>query len=198
MELDDFKRTWDEMGNQAKEKHNLNIKTFDKMSRTKYNANLNKILIPKVLGSMVCLGFSLFIVFNFDKLDAVSFEISGVMAILLFILLPAISLFSIQQLYKSADISKSYAATLKDFAIQKIMFCKLQKLNFTLSYLLLVTVLIISTRLFGRNEITDSRYFFIISFGFGYVVLFSFSKWVFKKHNHTIRQTEDLLNELAT
>ena len=198
MELDDFKNTWDEMGNQAKEKQNLNLKMFDKMNRTKFYSNLKKILLPELLGSIVCIGFAIFIAFNFDKLNSVSFKIAGAIAILLFILLPAISLLSIQQLYKSADISKSYIDTLKDFAVQKIKFCKLQKLNFTLSYLLLATVIIISTRLFGRNEATGNSYFFIISFGFGYIVLLSFSKWVFKKYNKAIQQTEDLLNELAS
>ena len=197
MELDDFKNTWDEMGNRVKEKQNLNLKIFDKMNRTKFHSSLKKILLPELLGSIVCIGFAIFIVFNFEKLDTVSFKISGAIAVLLFILLPTISLLSIQQLYKSADINKSYADTLKDFAVQKIKFCKLQKLNFTLSYLLLVAVILISTRLFGKNEATDNSYFFIISFGFGYIVLLSFSKWVFKKYNKTIRQTEDLLNELA-
>ena len=197
MELDDFKNTWDEMGNRVKEKQNLNLKIFDKMNRTKFHSSLKKILLPELLGSIVCIGFAIFIVFNFDKLDTVSFKISGAIAVLLFILLPTISLLSIQQLYKSADINKSYADTLKDFAVQKIKFCKLQKLNFTLSYLLLAAVILISTRFFEKNEATDNSYFFIISFGFGYIVLLSFSKWVFKKYNKTIRQTEDLLNELA-
>jgi hypothetical protein len=198
MELDDFKNTWDEISNRVKEKQNLNLKMFDKMNKSKFNSSLKKILLPEILGSIICIGFAIFLVFNFDKLDTVSFKIAGGIAILLFIFLPVISLLSIQRLYKSADINKSYADTLKDFAVQKINFCKLQKLNFTLSYLLLAMIILISTRLFGKNEATYSTYFFIISFGFGYIVLLSFSGWVFKKYNKTIRQTEDLLNELAS
>lgn len=198
MELDDFKNTWDKMGSQVKEKQNLNLKMFDKMDRTKFHLRLKKILLPELLGSIVCTGFAIFIAFNFDKLNSVSFKIAGAVAMLLFILLPAISLVSVQQLYKSADISKSYADTLKGFAVQKIRFCKLQKLNFTLSYLLLATVIIISTRIFGRNTATDNGYFFIVAFGFGYIVLLSLSKWVFKKYNKAIRKAEDLLNELVS
>jgi len=37
----------------------------------------------------------------------------------------------------------------------------------------------------------------IFGFCFGYVVLLFFSKWVFKKYNGIIQQTEDLLNELT-
>jgi len=198
MELDDLKNVWDTMSNQIQENQNLNPKLFDNMSNKKFHSSLKRILLPELLGSMFCFGFVIFILFNFQRLDAVSFKIAGVTSILLFIILPAISLFSIRQLYKSTDITKSYADTLKDFAHQKIKFCKLQKLNFTLSYLLLVTVILISTRLFGRNEATDNGYFFIISFSLGYIALFFFSKWVFKKYNIIIQQTEDLLNELAS
>lgn len=198
MELDDFKNTWDKIGNRVKGKQNLNLKMFDKMNRSKFRSSLKKIILPEILGSVACIGFAIFIMVNFDKLDKVTFKIAGAIAILLFIVLPAISLLSIQRLYKSADINKSYADTLKDFAVQKINFCKLQKLNFLLSYLLLAMVILISTRIFGRNEVTGNTYFFIISFGFGYIVLFSFSRWVFKKYNKTIRQTQDLLNELAS
>ncbi|MDI9366704.1 MAG: hypothetical protein QM541_17235 [Flavobacterium sp.] len=198
MELDDFKTTWDELGNQVKANQNLNLKIFDKMSRTRFHSNLKRILLPELLGSIICFGFAIFTIFNFDKLDTASFKIAGAIAILLFIFLPAISLWSIQQLYKLTDINKSYADTIKDFAVQKIKFCRLQKLNFTLSYLLLATVILISTRLFGRNDVTNNSYFFIISFGFGYIILLSFSKWAFKKYNKTIQQAEDLLNELAS
>lgn len=198
MNLDDFKDTWNEMGNQAHIASDLNSQKINKMSIVKIQSRLNKILVPEIAGSIVCLGFVIFIAFNFTKLDSASLQISGVVAMLLFITLPLISLLSIQQLYRSVDIDKSYVDTLKDFAIRKIRFCKLQKLNYTLCYLLLVTVILVSTRIFGRNALTDSSYFFITAFGFGYIVLFSFSKWVFKKYNKTIRQTEDLLHELTS
>lgn len=197
MELDDFKNTWDEMSKQVKEKQNFNLKTFDKMSKTKLNSNLQKIALPEIFASIICVGCAIFIGFKFHLLDTALFKIVGVASISLFILLPAISLLSIQQLYKSTDIGKSYADTLKEFAIQKIKFCKLQKLNFTLSYLLMAVLIILVTKLFGKNEISDNAYFFLIVFGFGYIVLLSVSKWVFKKYNKTIQQTEDLLNELS-
>ena len=198
MELDDFKNTWDEMTNRVKEKQNLNLKMFDKKNKMKFHSSLKKILVPEILASVICIGCAIFIGFNFGRLNTIAFKIVGIVAILLLVILPAISLMSIQQLYKAGDINKSYADTVKEFAIKKIKFCKLQKLNFILCHLLLVTVILLVTKLFGRNEITDGNYFFITSFGIGYIVLVFFSKWVFKVYNKKIRQTEDLLNELAS
>ena len=196
MELDDIKNTWDEMSYRVKEKQNVNLKLFDNMSKRKFDRHLNKIIFPEILGSAVCIGSAAFIGFNFYRLDTVTFKVVGILSILLFVVLCVLSLLSIQHLYKGVDVNKPYADTLKTFAIEKIKFCKLQKLNITVSYLLLVTVILLMTRLFGRNEITDSKYFWILSFSIGYIFLVFFSKFVYKSYNKTIRETENLLKEL--
>ena len=196
MELDDFKNTWDAMGKQVEQKQNFNSKTFNKMGKRKFNSNLQKIAIPEIIASILCIAAAIYIGFQFNLLDTAVFRIAGVATILLLIVLPAISLFSVQQLYKATDIGKSYADTLKEFAIQKMKFYKLQKLNINLSYLLLAVLMIIITKLFGNHTNDENAYFMLFGFSFGYVVLLFFSKWVFKKYNRIIQQTENLLNEL--
>ncbi|MGB3343126.1 MAG: hypothetical protein WBA61_04375 [Aequorivita sp.] len=195
MELDDFKNTWDEMSNQVNE--NLNFKIFNKMSKRKFNSNLQKIAIPELLASIICVGAAIYIGFKFNLLDTAIFRIAGVSAILLLLILPAISLFSIQQLYKSTDIGKPYVDTLKEFAVQKMRFCKLQKLNISLSYLLLAVVMILVTKFYGNHTDDENAYIMIFGFSFGYVILLFFSKWVFKKYNRIIEQTENLLKEIS-
>ena len=198
MELDDYKNTWDEMGEKVEEKQIFNPKLLNKMSKSKFDSKLKKIAIPEIIASIICFGSAIYIGFQFNVLNTVLFKFVGVALILLFILLPAISLHSVQQLYKSVDINKSYADTLKEFAVQKMKFYKLQKLNIALSYPLLALLMILITKLFGKHTNDENAYFMIFGFCFGYVVLLFFSEWVFKKYNRIIRQTEDLLNELST
>ena len=195
MELDNFKNTWDDIGSKLKIKQNFNPQKLDKMNKTKFQSSLNKILLPEIFGAVLCIGFAIYIGYNFSKLETLTFQIAGIVAIVLFVILPVISLLGILQVYKVADINKPYSETLKNFAVGKIKFCKLQKLNFTLCYLLAVTVILISTRLFGRNDITDSKYFFIVAYSFVYIVLLFFSKWVAKTYNKTIQQAEELLKD---
>lgn len=198
MELDDFKNTWDEIGKQVEEKQFFNPKTLNKMTKGKFNSNLQKIAIPEIIASIFCIGCAIYISFQFALLDTVLFKTIGVASISLLILLPAISLFSIRLLFKSTDIGKSYVETLKEFAVQKMKFCKLQKLNITLSYILLAVLMVLVTKIFGKNTNDENAYILIFGFCFGYIVLLFFSKWVFKKYNKIIQQTENLLTELST
>jgi hypothetical protein len=196
MELDDLKNTWNEMNNEVKERQNFTLKILDKMSNRKLHSKLYRIILPEVLGSLICISSAFFIGFNFDKLDRTAYQIIGVIGILVFVMVTVISLLSLENLNKAGDVGKPYADTLKDFATQKIKFCRLQKLNLRLSYLQLVIVVLLLPKFFEKSGITDSKYFFIFSFSFCFIFLLIFSKWVMNSYNKTIRQTEDLLKEL--
>jgi len=197
MELDDLKNTWDELGNQVKGKQNFTIKIFDKMSNRKFHSKLYKIILPEILGSLICISSAFFIGFNFGKLNGATYQIIGLLGIFVFVIVTVISLLSLQNLIKVGDVGKPYVDTLKDFGTQKIKFYKLQKLNLRLSYLQLVIVVLLLPKFFEKSGITDSKYFYIFSFSFCLIFLLIFSKWVMKSYNKTIRQTEDLLKELT-
>ena len=140
MELDDFKKTWGDMSSRVTINENFNPKKFDKMNKSKSQSILNRIILPEVLGTIVCIGSAIFIAINFSKLEPVAYQLIGILTILILIILSMLSLLSILPLFKVADLNKSYAETLKDFANKKRNFFKLQKCNLLLSYGLLVTV----------------------------------------------------------
>ena len=198
MELDDFKNTWDDMSSQVTINPNFNLKKFDKMNKSKFHSRLYKIVLPEMIGTSICIGFAIYIGVHFSKLEPLSYQVVGMLTIILLGVLSVLSLMSILPLYKVANLNKSYAETLKDFAIKKRNFFKLQKLNLLLSFVLLVMVVLLSARLFGRNEITDSKYFFVFTFIFGFSFFLIFSKWVVKNYKKSIRTTEALLKELST
>lgn len=196
MELDDYKNTWNELSTGVKVNQNFKLKQFDKMNKTTFQKIRNNIILPETFGSIVCIGFAIYIGFRFENLATTTFQIIGIVTILVLVLLSVIGLMSILPLYKIGNLNKPYSETLKDFASKKIFFCKLQTLNFRLSYLLLVLTILLSTRLFGQNEITDSKYFFVFAFIFGFSFFLVISKWVAKNYKKSIRHTEDLLKDL--
>ena len=94
------------------------------------------------------------------------------------------------------NVNKPYGETLKGFATQKLKFYKLQKINVTLSYLLLVTIIVLLSKFFNGKDLTDSKYFWTFSITIGYIFLLFFSTVVSKFYKSTVRQAEELLQEL--
>ncbi|MEP6927748.1 MAG: hypothetical protein ABI834_08930 [Ginsengibacter sp.] len=198
MELDDLKNTWEDVNNQVKTQQNLTTKMINQMTQTKYYSSLKKIAYPEIIGAIICFIGAAFIATNFSKLDTTFLKCAGIISILLLLTLPVISLISLRQFNMPGDVNKPHAETLKKFAIQKIRFHKFQRINITLSYILLVTIIILFSKLFGRNSISDSKYFWTFSFSLGYIFLLFFSKWVSKNYNNALRQAEELLKELES
>jgi hypothetical protein len=195
MELDDLKNTWDAISSQVKEQNHLSPEIIDQMTQKKYYYHIKKIAFPEIIGSIICLTGAFFIGVKFYKLDTAFFQGVGVLSILLLLALSIISWFSLRQ-FNIIDVNKPYAETVKIFASRKLTFFKLQKVNVILSYLLLVTIIILMAKLFNGRDITDSKYFWIYSFSVGYLLLMFYSKRVSKYYAKTVRQAEELLQEL--
>lgn len=195
MELDDLKNTWDNQSDKTQQQ-NLTFKIIDQMTQTKYNSKINRIAYPEIIGSVICLIATIFIGLNFYKLDTTFLQGVGVISILVLLTLSVVSFLSLRQLKMTNDFSKPYAETLKILATQKLEFYKLQKINMTLSYLLLVTVIILLSKFFSGRDITDSKYFWTFSFSFGYIFLLFFSKFVIRFYKNTLKKSEELLQEL--
>ena len=192
MELDDLKNTWTELSGEAK----IDTKIIEQTTKSNYKSNLKKIVYPEIVGVLVCLLGAVYIGLHFDKLDSNLLKGTGILAIVLLVLIPVISLISLLQFNTIGDLNKPYSETLADFATQKIRFHKLLKVSTLLSYLLLVMVIILLSKLFGENDISSSKYFWIFSFSFGYIFLLFYSKWVTKQYRNSLQQAENLLKEL--
>ena len=198
MELDDLKNTWKGIDNQLKNQQNLNPQMIDQMTKTKYYSGLKKIVYSEIIGVIICFAGAVYVVLNFSKLDSTFLQGVGIISILLLLTLSVISLISLRQFSMKENVNEPYAETLKVFAIKKIRFHKFQRINITLSYLLLVTTIILLSKFFGGNDITDNKYFWVFSFSFGYIFLLFYSKWVMKYYNKSLKQTEELLLELQS
>ena len=197
MELDDLKNTWEAVNGQVEKQPHLTPKVIDRMTQATYYASLKKIAYPEMGGVIICFAGAVYVGLHFSKLDTTFLQCVGIVATLTLLILCVISLVSLRQ-FDLGDVNKPYAETLKSFAVQKMQFHKLQRINITLSYLLLVTTIILLSKFFGGKDLTNSKYFWIFSFTFGYIFLLFYSKWVIKSYSHTLRKTEGLLKELVS
>lgn len=196
MELDDLKNDWESATNQTNKQNILTSKIINQMTQKKYKSKIKKIKYPELIGAIVCiLGLS-FIGFNFNKLDTTFLQSIGVLTILLLMIMPMLSFLSLTQFSSAENFDKPYIEIIKQFANQKLRFLKYQKANAFLSYLLLVTIIVLLPKFFYGKDITFSKSFWTFAFSFGYIFLLFFSKWVKKFYGNSLRQAEELLKEI--
>lgn len=195
MELDDLKNDWAAVSQHALKLDNLTTKTIDQMTQTKYASTINKIKYPEWIGAIICVLSVVYILVNFGKLDTLLFQIIGAAAILLLLTMASIGFMSLRGLSLSGDLTRPHAVLIREFAIQKLKFQKLQRANAISAYLLLVAVVILLPKLFYKKDIADAKYFFIFAMSFGYIFLLFFSKWVYSFYKKSIVQAEELLKE---
>ena len=197
MELDDFKGAWNAAIIKDKTKTDFHYLIFNKKHNTMYRSLIKKITLPEITGSIVCIAGAMYVAVNFSKLDTLLLQSVGIVSILTLLILPGLSLLSIYKLNSIGDVSKSHAAVLKEFAVKKLQFLKLQKLNVTLSYLLMVTMIILFSKFFDGKDLSVNKNFWLISLPVGYIFLLFYSKWIMKYYRNTLKQAQELLNELS-
>ncbi|MEO7769125.1 MAG: hypothetical protein ABIS01_16960 [Ferruginibacter sp.] len=196
MEPENLKDSWKSITGQTAKKDNLTPEIINQLTHKKYNAMIKKVKYPEWIGGAVCLLGAAFISFNFGRLDTMFLKVVGITSILILISTPIISVISVGRFNLVNDLGKPYAATLRQFATQKLRFQKLQQVNAFINYLLLVTIIILIPKFSRGADVSTSNYFWLFAFSFGYIFLAFFSKWVKKYYHKSITQAEELLNEL--
>lgn len=196
MELDDLKNNWESANNQITNQNILTPKSINEMIQRKYQSKIKKIKYPELIGAVLCFIGLNYIGFNFNKLDTFFLQIMGVLAILLLTIMPVLSFLSLKTFNSANDFDKPYVDIIREFANQKLKFLKYQKINAFLSYLLLVTVIVLLPKFFYGSDATINKSFWIFAFSLGYIFLLFFSKWVKTIYGKSLTQAEKLLSEI--
>lgn len=196
MELDDLKRTWNSNSGMAGQQE-IDVAQLIKDREVKYGATLRRIILPEILGSVVCVAAAVFIGVQWSSLDTTLMQATGILAITLLVLIPAISFWSTAGLRNRPNLDQPHVDTLRRFALQKLQFFKLQKLSVLLSYLLLVAVIVVMSGLYGRNDIAENKYFWMLSITVGYIFLVFYARRVDKYYRKSIDGAEVLLREVG-
>ncbi|RYY46233.1 MAG: hypothetical protein EOO06_14910 [Chitinophagaceae bacterium] len=198
MELDELKQAWNESNYRSANSDVVSHKLeLDKKSKS-YQSNLKKIIIPELIGSIMCIAAAIWIGLQFMEMDKLPLRAAAILSVILLLALPALSLSSTVRLNSLADLQASYKVNITRFAQKKIWFVKLQKINITLSYLLLVSIIVLLSGLTGKGELYYNKYFWICSFTVGYIFLLFYSRWVEKYYRNNLQQAEELLVDLLS
>jgi len=196
MELDELRSEWQEMSNEIKKQKILTDKLIIDMTQERFNNRLKSISIPETIGTVVCFGVAILILLNFSKLNTWYLQLSGIFSILFYIVLPILSLKTIYGM-KRINISQgNYRETLEQFAKNKMQFIQVQKWSYYLSFILVIVCLPVASKLMNGTDIFLESAVWLWYIPFGFVFLYFFSKWVFKKYKGASNSAERLLKDI--
>ncbi|MBX2870471.1 MAG: hypothetical protein KTR30_00170 [Saprospiraceae bacterium] len=176
MELDEMKAIWSDLSDQVEEKHQLTRQQILDMMEQKYRRQVNAILIPELIGSVICFGFSAYIFFNIQKLDEPLSLITGVLSAIIMIILPILSLSILSGWVNRINITENtYQKTLQDFNRLKRLFAKIHRYAYVLGFGMMFLVIPPLAKIMSdKNILEDAGVWFRLPFGIAFVLLFIF------------------------
>jgi len=197
MELEEMKTLWCEMSAALEKQKKLTGTIIMSITEAGYQKKINRIMIPEIIGSLVCIAALLFIVVNFSELSTWYLQACGIITVCILIALPVLSFKAIAGL-RSVDIMHhNYRQSLTAYAKGKKQFVWVQKLGFMLGAILLLVLLpVVGQLIDGKDlfKITRIWLWYCIAFPFFY----SLSKWIFRSYMKTVDDAENLLKDLQT
>ncbi len=196
MELEEMKGLWENMSEELDRQKLLTDKMVVEMTQQKYKEKLSQISLPETVGTVICFAMAAYALFNFSKLDTWYLVLCGIICIAFCLILPILSLRSIDKM-KQIDLGKnSYRESLIQYAKQKDRFVKIQKAGYYLGFVFSLAVLPVAGKLMrGKDLLLDGK-LWIWYIPLALIFQFLFSKWVWKHYSSIAKGARNLLDDL--
>ncbi len=195
MELEEMKNLWAEMSAAIEKQKRVSDAQILQMTRIRYRHTLNRIVVPELLGVLVCLASAVFISADVEQLKTPYIRVCALASVFIMLLLSVLSAIASLKL-RSVNISgNDYKQSLTQYAKRKMQFVFVQKLSFYLGAVLVLTILPVMTQLISKVDFfKETRGWFLYVIGFPFFMLFT--SRVFKSYRRTTAHAENLLREL--
>ena len=153
MDLDKMQATWSEMSDLLENQKKLTNKLIMEMTKERYKNKFNTISTYETIGAFICFGMAFYILLNLNKLDTWYLIVSGIFTLICLVILPILSLRSINRM-KSVDIAKNnYKQTIVDFTKGQKQFLLVQKSGIALGYILIIVSIPVWSKLIGGKDV---------------------------------------------
>ncbi len=197
MELEEMQAAWSQMSQELEKQKQLTDEIILKMTQQKYTSQWNKIFTGEKIGTVVCYAALIAILINFNKLDTIGLQITGILCVLILGVLPIISLKTIQAMKRVDVTTMSYKETMETYVREKKKFVNFQKLNIGLSFVFMILTVPVSAKLFNDENLFETldpklgiaAPFMLALFG---LLIWGVTKW----YKHILRNSENILKEI--
>lgn len=198
MEFEEMKSLWTDMSQEVDRQKILTDKLITDMTQERYTNKFSKIFLYESLGAVICFATAIFLLINIQKLDTWYLLTCGIICLSLLLLLPIMSLRSLNTA-RSLNISgKSFKDTLIDFYRSKKKVLFTQRLSMYLSVVFAIAILPVFSKIINNKDLfapehRGNLWIFIPILLF---FLFVFSAWVYRSYKKVTTSAESILKEL--
>jgi len=198
MELEEMKTLWEEMSQKVEKQQLVTDQIIMDMTQQKYTNKFSKILLYESLGTVICFGMAIYLLFNIDKLDTWYLMACGIFTVSYLFLLPIFTLLSLTRI-KSLDVAAfSYKETLIRFERSKKRVLFLQRSGIYISLILFLAILPVMNKIFNNKDMftMDIAALPWIFTGVVLVLLIFFLRWGYGCYKSITASAEKVLKEL--
>ncbi|MBQ0733307.1 hypothetical protein [Aquimarina celericrescens] len=199
MELEEMQAVWSQMSDQIEKQKKLTDKMIIMMTQEKYRNKMNRIAYPEMIGGVVCYAIAIVILLNISKLDNWYSLLSGIISLIVLLILPILTLRSINRMRNLNIAGNSYKQTLIQYSRAKKQFHKLTTVGYYLGFVLMFTIMPVTSKIIkGRDFFTETKnpWFFVIAIPVAITFFILFSRWALKCYKNNINSAESLIKEL--
>ncbi|EAZ80832.1 hypothetical protein [Algoriphagus machipongonensis] len=196
MELEEMKSLWGDLSEKVEKQDKIQKELLMEITGQKFRNKMQGIRIPEIIGSVICYAYAGYFMISFSKFELWYNQVFAIISIIILILLPTASLWTIKGM-RAIDIASDVPAELLEkFRTNKKRFWMVQKFGMVLGVFLFMIILSPITELQGRGEIINKPIYWFIYVPVGLIFMFFFTRFVYKKYRAVINKSEALLSDL--
>jgi len=197
MEMEELEKLWTQMSEELESQKKLNKNLIMDMTQTKYVNKFRKISTYETIGAVICFGAAIYIIAQFRLLDTWYLQLCGAFTVLFLIVLPVLTLQSLQRIQNINIAGSDIKQTLVSFERAKKRVLFLQRAGIYLSFLLMITILPVAAKVFGKGkDLFQETGLWYIYIPIMAIFLIIFTRWGYGCYKSITSSAEDILKEI--
>ncbi|MEM6261763.1 MAG: hypothetical protein AAGI38_04600 [Bacteroidota bacterium] len=197
MNLDDLKQSWEALGVQAHQHDSLQRQQIHTQLKRRYASTLRRLLWPEWLALMFCWYFAATFVYQFFMFDRLFLQAVASITVVVLAVFPALRMWLLYQLF-AIRLDQPFVEVQHSFRLRKRSFQRIQLLNGGLGLLLVISVMVLSTKIYNEFEVVSGKNFWSIVYflTFGLVMWMEFR--LKRRYGRILSQAEHIIQKLTS
>ncbi|MEY8021833.1 hypothetical protein AB8P51_13435 [Muriicola sp. SD30] len=195
--MKELEKLWTQMSEELESQKKLNKNLIMDMTQTKYVNKFRKISTYETIGAVICFGAAIYIIAQFRLLDIWYLQLCGAFTALFLIVLPVLTLQSLQRIQNINIAGSDMKQTLVSFERAKKRVLFLQRAGIYLSFLLMITMLPVAAKILGKNkDLFQETGLWYIYIPIMAIFLIVFARWGYGCYKSITSSAEEILKEI--